>query len=285
MSRPRTVGLLAVACLSLFALPAGDALAQQPPVNLGTAGSFGVLAGSTVTNTGPTTINGDLGLSPGTSVTGFPPGKVNGTIHVANAVAAQAQSDLTTAYNDAAGRLPANSVSGDLGGSTLAPGVYKSGSSLGLTGTVTLDAGGNADAVFIFQVASSLTTASGSRVALVNGARPCNVFWQIGSSATLGTSTVFVGNILALTSITLNNGASLSGRALARNGAVTLDNNTVTAANCAAASAPTGVPAREPAPTGGATTGGHKPMFGSLGWQELTIILVIVIIILSLIHI
>jgi len=227
---------------------AGDALAAQPPVGLGTADSFAVLAGSTVTNTGPSTINGDLGVSPGTAVTGFPPGTVNGTIHASDAVAIQAQADLTTAYDDAAGRIPAVAVSGDLGGSILTAGVYKSGSTLGLTGTLTLDAQGDPNAVFIFQVGSSLTTASGSRVALINGAQSCNVFWQIGSSATLGTSSVFRGNLLALTSITVNNGVTLDGRALARNGAVTLDNDTITAARCAATS------------TGPPTVGGTPPM-------------------------
>jgi len=230
-----------------LAMFASDAHAAQPPVGLGTAGSFAVLAGSTVTNTGPSTINGNLGLSPGTAVTGFPPGTVNGTIHAADAEAGQAQSDLTTAYNDAAGRTPALSVSGDLGGLMLTPGVYKSGSSLGLTGTLTLDAQGNPDAVFIFQAGSTLTTASGSRVNLINGALACNVFWQIGSSATLGTSSVFTGNILALRSISLNAGVTLNGRALARSGAVTLINDTITRPGCATGGGGTG---------GGGTGGG-----------------------------
>jgi len=226
--------LFLLALLVALAL-ASSAGAAQPPVGLGTAGSFAVLAGSTATNTGPSVVNGDLGVSPGTAVTGFPPGTVNGTIHAADAVAAQAQADTTTAYDDAAGRTPAASVSGDLGGSTLTPGVYKSSSSLGLTGDVTLDAQGDPSAVFIFQVGSALTTASGSGVVLVNGADACNVFWQIGSSATLGTNSSFKGTILALTSITLNTGAKLDGRTLARNGAVTLDDNTITRASCASA--------------------------------------------------
>src|ERR1700722_6020166 len=153
--------------------PAGAATA---PVNLGTAASFAVLAGSTVTNTGPSTINGDLGVSPGTAVTGFPPGTVNGTIHAADAVAGQAQSDLTTAYNDAASRTPPVVVSGDLGGLTLTPGVYKARSWIGLTGALTLDAQGDSSAVFVFQVGSTLTTASASHVNLINGAQACNVF-------------------------------------------------------------------------------------------------------------
>jgi Protein of unknown function (DUF3494). len=198
------------------------------PVPLRTADSFAVLAGSAVSNTGPTVVNGDLGLSPGTSVTGFPPGTVHGTQHVTDAVAAQAQTDLTTAYNDAAGRAPTGTVSGDLGGRRLTSGVYRSASSLGLTGALTLDAQGNPNAVFIFQAGSTLTTASASSVNLVNGAQACNVFWQVGSSATLGTASTFRGNILALTSITVTTGARVDGRVLARNAAVTLDTNTIT---------------------------------------------------------
>ncbi len=163
------------------------AWAAQPPVGLGTTTSFAVLAGTTVTNTGPSVISGNLGVSPGTAVTGFPPGKViNGTQHKADAVALQAQSDLTTAYTDAAGRTPATVVSKDLGGQTLAPGVYKAASAMGLTGTVTLDGHSDPNAVFIFQAGSTLITASSSTVKLIGGAQACNVFWQVGSSATLG---------------------------------------------------------------------------------------------------
>ena len=205
----------------------------QLPVNLGTANSFAVLAGSTITNTGPTTINGDIGVSPGSAITGFPPGIVSGTIHATDAVALQAQTDLTIAYNDAAGREPVTVVAGDLVGLTLVPGVYKSASSLLLTGTLTLDAQGAPNAVFIFQMGSTLTTASASNVNLINGAQACNVFWQVGSSATLGTNSNFTGDILALTSITANTGAKVNGRLLARNGAVTLDTNTITIATCA----------------------------------------------------
>jgi len=218
------------------------ASAAQAPVNLGTAASFAVLAGTTVTNTGPSTINGDLGVSPGSAVTGFPPGTLNGTQHDADAVALQAQSDLTSAYNDAASRTPAASAPADLSGETLAPGVYKNATSLGLTGTVTLNAEGNPDAVFIFQAGSSLITGSGSHVALTGGAQACNVFWQVGSSATLGTNTTFVGNILAQQSITVTTGASIDGRALARNGQVSLDDNTITAANCSTTTPPTPTP-------------------------------------------
>jgi hypothetical protein len=234
-SRASRMGAIALVTAVMAVALVGSAHAQQPPVGLGTAESFAVLAGSAVTNTGPSVVNGDLGVHPGTSVSGFPPGTVNGTIHAADAVAAQAQSDLTTAYNDAAGRTPAADLPfGDIGGLIFTPGVYRRSSSLLLTGDVALDAQGDPNAVFIFQVGSTLTTASSSRVLLRNGAQACNVFWQIGSSATLGTNTSFKGNILALSSITMNTGATLvEGRALARNGAVTLDTNTITRARCA----------------------------------------------------
>jgi serine protease AprX len=212
-------------------LIASSATAGGP--RLGTADSFAILAGSTVTNTGPSTINGNLGLHPGTAVTGALPGTVSQTTYAASATALRAKSDLTAAYNDAAGRTAATTAPGDIGGLTLTPGVYRSGSSIGLTGTLTLDAQGDPNAVFVFQAGSTLITASGSRVKLVNGAQACNVFWQVGSSATLGTTTVLAGNILALTSITMNNGVTLNGRALARNGAVTLINDTITAPHCA----------------------------------------------------
>src|SRR4051794_24426392 len=202
--------------LALLATAALASSAQAASVPLGTADSFAVLAGSTVTNTGPSVISGDLGVSPGTAVTGFPPGTVTGgTIHAADAVALQAQSDVTTAYNDAAGRGSTATISADLAGRTLTPGVYTSASSLGLTGDLTLDARGDPDAVFVFQAGSTLTTGFASRVLLIGGAQACNVFWQVGSSATIGTSSAFAGNILALTSISLTTGATLQGRALA----------------------------------------------------------------------
>ena len=193
--------------------------------------SFAVLGGSTVTNTAtPTTVNGNLGVSPGSAVTGFPPGIVTGgTIHAADAVAAQAQTDLTTTYNDLANTSCNTDLTGqDLGGKTLTAGVYCFSSSAQLTGTLTLDAQGNPNALFIFKIGSTLTTASASSVLLINGGSSCGVFWQVGSSATLGTGTALLGSIVALTSITLNTGASVSGRVLARNGAVTLDDSHVT---------------------------------------------------------
>jgi LPXTG-motif cell wall-anchored protein len=208
--------------------------AAEAPVGLGTAASFAVLGGQSVTNTGPSVISGDVGVSPGTSITGFPPGIViNGVFHATDAVAGQAQADLTTAYNDAAGRATTAALPPDAGGLTLVGGVYTASSTLGLTGTLTLDAQGDPNAVFIFQVGSALTTASVSTVSLINGASPCNVYWQIGSSATLGTNSVFVGTVMALTSISATTGTTIQGRLLARNGSVTLDTNTITRPNCA----------------------------------------------------
>jgi hypothetical protein len=203
--------------------------AHAATLDLATAGLFAVLAGSTVTNTGPTTIQGNVGVWPGTAITGFPPGIVSsGTIHAGDAVAQQAQSDLTTAYNVAAGEAFTLDLSGqDLGGKTLTPGVYNFTSSAQLTGKLTLDNTSIANALFVFQIGSTLTTASNSSVVFKNGGDN-NVFWQVGSSATIDTNTAFEGNILALTSIALLTGASIEdGRALARNGAVTLDTNEV----------------------------------------------------------
>src|SRR5256885_9574422 len=205
--------------------------AGEAPVALGRAGNFAVLAGSTVPSTGATTVNGDVGVSPGTAITGFPPGLVNGTIHAGDSTAAQAELDLTTAYNDAAGRtVGAVTVAGNLGGLTLTPGLYKSTSSFEISSRdLTLDAQGNANAVFIFQIASTLTTTAGRQVILSGGAKAANIFWQVGSSATLGTTSVFKGTIMADQSITLATSATLDGRALARIAAVALDANVVTA--------------------------------------------------------
>ncbi len=213
-------------CLVLLGL-CGRANAQF----LGSADNFAVLAGTTVTNTGATLISGSLGVSPGGAVTGFPPGQVtNGSIHAADAVAQQAQSDLTTAYNHLVGETPTTDLTGqDLGALTLTPGVYHFSSSASLTGLLILDAQGNPNARFDFQIGTTLGTAPNSSVELIDGASASNIYWQVGSSATIGTDTAFAGNILASTSITLNTGATLlDGSALARNGAVTLDTNTIT---------------------------------------------------------
>jgi ice-binding like protein len=236
MSAARS-GLPAVLTVLLTTLFLAVGMSPQPasaaiaPVPLGGAGNFGVLAGTTVTNTGPTVVAADLGVSPGSAVTGFPPGTVVGTIHSADTTAAAAQVDLTTAYNDAAGRTPSATLQSALGGTTVTPGVYDSVTgSFSITGILTLDGEGDPNAVFIFQTASTLVTASGSSVNLINGATAANVFWQVGSSATLGTGSTLEGTILALTSITVTTGANVTGRALARNGAVTLDTSIISRA-------------------------------------------------------
>ncbi|MCU1347573.1 MAG: hypothetical protein JWO56_603 [Acidobacteria bacterium] len=229
-NRPAAAGIVSAAAVLLLLLLSAIPAAAQ--VSLGTAANFGVLGGSTVTNTGPTVVRGEVGVSPGSAVTGFPPGTViGGSIHSNDAVAMQAQSDLTTAYNTVAGTPCTADLTGiDLGGLTLTPGVYCFSSSAQLTGTLILNALGNPNPQFLFKIGSTLTTASGSQVAVINTSAPgCidTIYWQVGSSATLGTGTAFQGNILALTSITLTTGSSVSGRTLARNGAVTLDSNSV----------------------------------------------------------
>ena len=224
----------------VFALSFACNSATAVSIELGTATSFAVLAGSGITNTGPTTITGDIGTHPTPAITGF--GSVtliDGVNHADDAVTAQAKIDLVTGYNDAAGRPATINYAGgfDLVGLTLFPGVYNSPSSLFLTNTLTLDAQGDPDAVWIFQAGSTLITASDSSVNLINGGQACHVFWQVGSSATLGTDTDFMGNILALTSITLNTRATVEGRVLALNGAVTMDTNTITRSDCSSTAA------------------------------------------------
>lgn len=231
--RARLAGI-ALAMLAVLALPTA---AQAAPVGLGTAGPFVVLGGTTVTNTGPSVLNGNLGVFPGTELEGFGlPAVINGSTHATDEVAAKAQLDLTTAYDVAAEQpvLPANDLSGtDLGGLKLAPGTYRYNAAALLTGALTLDAEGDPNAEFVFQIGSQLTTESASSVLLVNGASPCNVYWQIGSSADIGTTTAFQGNLMALTSISLKDGATVLGRMLARNGQVSLINNVLTRPLCA----------------------------------------------------
>ncbi len=234
---PALAALVALpsACASNKAENAGStesSLGIAPP--LGAAASFMVLGGTTVTNTGPTVVGGDMGVDPGLAITGFPPGiVVGGTTHKGDAVALQAQTDVTAAYGVLAGEPCSADLTGkDLGGLTLVAGVYCFSSSAQLTGDLTLDAQGKPDAVFVFKTVSTLTTASNASVRVINGGNDCAVFWQIGSSAVLGTGTTFVGSVLALTSISLASGAKISGRALARNGAVTMDTNNVSTSTC-----------------------------------------------------
>ncbi|MEU5321999.1 ice-binding family protein [Streptomyces sp. NPDC021056] len=243
----------------VLALTPTRANAIATPVPIGTTlATYGVLGGATVTNTGPTVVEGlNVGVSPGTAITGFPPGIVTppGTLHAADAHAGQAKIELTTAYNQAAGQSLDPVVYGDapheFGGEVLTPGLYRATSSAQITGTLTLDAQGNPNAVWVFQIGSTLKTAAeNSTVSLVNGASPCNVFWQVGSSATLGTNTSFVGTILASESISATTGATINGRLLADaggtgNGAVTLDTNRIFLGPCAAGGT-----------TGGLITGG-----------------------------
>jgi hypothetical protein len=249
--------VLATTAAGLACLGAAG-LAQASPVDLGTVKSFVVLGGTTVTNTGPSVLNGDLGVSPGTALVGFgAPAVVNGATHATDGVAGQAQSDLTTAYNVAAAQpvAPADDLTGvDLGGLVLTAGAYRSTSSAQLTGALTLDAQGDPNAQFVFEIASALTTASASSVLLVNGASPCNVYWQVGSSATLGSTTAFKGNLMALSSISLNANATVVGRVLARNGQVSLIDNVLDAGTCGAntvrppdTTAPAGTAALTPA--------------------------------------
>ncbi|MEO5838819.1 MAG: ice-binding family protein, partial [Acidimicrobiales bacterium] len=239
VARRMGAALVAFTMTAAAVLTFGDPAhaANVATVPLATSANYSVLGASTVTNTGSSTLNGSLGLWPGTSITGFPPGKVipPATTETTNAAAQQAQSDLTAAYINAAGRPVDATTTANLANLNLRAGVYAgpSKSPLSLTGPLILDGAGDPGSVFIFQTDSTLTTASGSTVTLINGAQECNVFWQVGSSATLGTGSVFAGNILALSAITVTNSVTVRGRALARNAAVTLDNDTFTTPTCA----------------------------------------------------
>ena len=249
------VALAAAAVCAALAVQSAPAYAATATVGLGTSAPYSVLGGQAVTNTGPTTLSGDLGVSPGTAITGFPPGLASGATHASDAVAAQAQADLTIGYDDAAGRAPTASIAGDLVGQTLTDGVYASSGPIAVSGTLTFDGQGNPASVFIVQVASTLITASASHIATINGAQACHIFWQVGSSATLGTASTFQGTIMALTSISVTTGVQVAGRALARNGQVSLDSDVFTSADCAVVPPPTTTPATTaPATTAPATT-------------------------------
>jgi Ice-binding-like len=246
------VGLLLLGSLSTL-LFASSALASPATVGLGTAAPFSVLAGSTITNTGATTMFGNLGLYPGTSVTGAP--QVLGTSYINDQVAIEAKSALTTAFTNAKNRPSEGSAGTDLAGHMFSPGVYAASSSLELSsGSVTLNAEGNPDAVFIFKVGTALTTGSATTVSLINGAQACNVFWQVGTSATLGVGTQFVGTILAGESITANSAATIHGRLLTQTAAVTLENNTITTSNCPSSESGSG--GGTETTSGGVTAGG-----------------------------
>jgi hypothetical protein len=249
--RARRAGLALAVGAAFAAVPV---TAQASQVDLGTAGTFVALGGSTVTNTGPSVLNGDLGVAPGTALVGFGlPAVVNGATHANDGVAKQAKLDLTTAYNVAAGQpvAPANDLTGtNLGNRKLTAGAYRFTSSAQLTGALTLDAQGDPNAQFVFEIASTLTTASASSVVMVNGASPCNVYWQVGSSATLDTTTAFQGNLMALASISLNNGATVLGRLLARTGQISLINNVLNRGGCSTGSGST--------PGGTGTDGGSS---------------------------
>jgi len=264
MNRLKGVVVVALGAVLLFAVGSATSAGAATAPGLGAASSYAVLGGQTVTNTGPTTVSGDLGVSPGTAVTGFPPGIVTGgTIHSADSHASLAQDAVTTAYNALAAEACTDDLTGqDLGGMTLTEGVYCFTSSAQLTGLLTLNAQGNASAVFVFKMVSTVTTASNSSVEVTNGGTGCNVFWQVGSSATIGTGTEFVGSILALTSISLGTAASAEGRALARNGEVTMDTNDIGFSACAASTA-TASPTASPTATAAPTTTATPPVSGT----------------------
>jgi len=243
----RIASAAAIAAGVAMILPA-TAGAATSPIGLGTADSFAILAGSGITNTGPTTVTGDIGSFPTPTETGLGTMTIIGVDHAGDAVTQQAKNDLVTAYNVAAGAGPPDLVATELGGRTLTSGVYN-GATLGITGTLTLDTEGDPNAVFVFQTASTLITASNSSVVVLDGALACNVFWQVGSSATLGTGSALIGTVLASASITATTGATVQGRLLALDGAVTLDTNTITRIGCAATAPSTTAPSTTAPPT------------------------------------
>ncbi|MBG6068991.1 ice-binding family protein [Micromonospora ureilytica] len=264
MARVATA-LTLVAATTVLAVLAGprSASAAEPPVPLGTAANFAILAGTTVTNTGPSMVTGDLGVSPGTAVTGFPPGQLNGAIHSNDGPAVQAQSDLVIAYNDAVSRTTTDIVDSELAGTTKTTGVYESAAgTFTIGGDLNLDAEGDPNAVFIFKTTSTLITGASSTVNLLNGAQSCNVFWQVGSSVTLGANSLFRGNLLTFTSITVGAALEVDGRAMAINGAVTMDTDTVTRSTCAEPGE-LSISAPETADLGSASLGGVAS--GNLG--------------------
>src|SRR6202451_4154492 len=252
LAHARRVGVLVASGLAFAVVPA---VASASAVSLGTASPFVVLGASAATNTGPSVLDGDLGVYAGTSLSGFDTAVVNGATHDDDAVAGIAQGDARAAYNTAAGQpVPVSLTGTDLGNLTLLPGAYKFSSSAQLPGQLTLDSAGNPDAQFVFEIGSTLTTASGSSVRLINGASPCNIYWQVGSSATLGSTTSFMGNVLAHDSISLDDSATVEGRLLARDGAVTLIHNTIDGSMC-------GTPTTPPA---GSTPPGSTPPSGAI---------------------
>ncbi len=259
--------LVALTFTSVFLLVFANSAtaAIVPKVGLGTAGNYSVLAGAGVTNVGNSTMHQDLGTWPTPAITSFPPGLVLAPGVTNNAGAAQGQLDLTQAYDNAHNRgTLTGTTPADLSGRTLVGGVYATTAKgpLSLTGTVTLNGQGNPDTVWIFQTNSSLTTGSGSVVSLINGAQECNVYWQVLSSANLGSSSTFVGSILALTSISMQDSVTIHGRALARNGAVTLINDHFSTPTCATSAA---APTTTTAPGSGGGTPGTVPGVGGPG--------------------
>jgi hypothetical protein len=261
--RLRRAGIAVAALLALTIVPAA---AQASSVNLATASPFVVLGASGVTNTGASVLNGELGVTPGTSLTGFNEAVVNGAIHNNDAVAQSAQGDLTSAFGVAGGQPISQDLTGiDLGGLTLTPGVYGYSSSALLTGQLTLNAQGNPNAQFVFVIGSALTTESASSVLLINGASPCNVFWRVGSSATLGTTTQFQGNLMALSNITVNKGVHVQGRVLAREGQITLNNDVLDNSQCTTGPTPSETETSTPSGTTPPTTPVTTPAGGSTG--------------------